>query len=161
MAERIRQLYRQMGEPREFTVVEVGAGRREMAAAFAEWNYIPVDIDSGEMPANFVGVVFSNEFFDALPVDAVVYQNGAFREQRVALENGAFCWQTGDAVRVAAERYLRSYYLPPQEGCWYEVNLEALAWLRRMACGIRQGIRAQRRLRFHARGGAYVFQRAP
>ena len=74
MAAQIRQLYRQMGEPRDFTVVELGAGRREMAEAFAEWNYVPVDIDSGAMPENFIGVVFSNEFFDALPVDAAVYQ---------------------------------------------------------------------------------------
>ena len=63
-----------MGEPRDFTVVELGAGRREMAEAFAEWNYVPVDIDSGAMPEHFVGVVFSNEFFDALPVDAAVYR---------------------------------------------------------------------------------------
>jgi SAM-dependent MidA family methyltransferase len=65
MAARIRQLYREMGEPRDFTVVELGAGRREMAAAFSEWRYVPVEIDSGELPEHFRGVVFSNEFFDA------------------------------------------------------------------------------------------------
>ena len=80
MAARINHLYREMGEPPEFTVVEMGAGRREMAEAFAGWNYVPVDIDSNALPENIVGVVFSNEFFDALPVDAVVYQNGAFHE---------------------------------------------------------------------------------
>ena len=42
-----------MGEPRDFTVVELGAGRREMADAFSEWRYVPVDIDSGAMPATF------------------------------------------------------------------------------------------------------------
>ena len=98
MAAQIRHLYREMGEPRDFTVVELGAGRREMAEAFAEWNYVPVDIDSGAMPENFVGVVFSNEFFDALPVDAVVYRNGAFHEQRVALADGEFRWHTGEVV---------------------------------------------------------------
>src|SRR5690242_16793189 len=41
MAARIRQLYRGMGEPADFTVVELGAGRREMAAAFSEWRYVP------------------------------------------------------------------------------------------------------------------------
>ena len=98
MAAHIRQLYREMGEPRDFTVVELGAGRREMAEAFSEWNYVPVDIDSGALPEHFAGVVFSNEFFDALPVDAVVYRNGAFREQRVALADGAFRWHTGEVV---------------------------------------------------------------
>src|SRR5665811_792587 len=139
MAARIRNLYRQRGSPREFTVVELGAGRREMAEAFAEWNYVPVDIDSGAMPENFAGVVFSNEFFDALPVDAAVYRNGAFHEQRVALEDGAFRWHTGEVVGAAADHYLRRYYLPPEEGRWYEVNLEALAWLQRMAAALTKG----------------------
>jgi SAM-dependent MidA family methyltransferase len=139
MAAKIRHLYREMGEPREFTVVEIGAGRREMAEAFAAWNYVPVDIDSNALPENFVGVVFSNEFFDALPVDVVVYQDGAFHEQRVELADGAFRWHTGEVVGLSADRYLRSYYLPPQEGCWYEVNLEALAWLKRMAAQLTKG----------------------
>jgi len=139
MAARIRHLYREMGEPPEFTVVEIGAGRREMAEAFAGWNYVPVDIDSNALPENIVGVVFSNEFFDALPVDAVVYQEGAFHEQRVALVDGAFQWHTGEVVGSSADRYLRRYYLPPQEGNWYEVNLEALAWLERMAAQLTKG----------------------
>lgn len=139
MAARIRQLYRDMGSPPDFTVVEVGAGRREMADAFAEWHYVPVDIDSGVMPQNFVGVVFSNEFFDALPVDAALYENGAFHEQRVTLADGAFCWHTGEIVGGDADRYLRRYYLPPEEGRWYEVNLAALAWLARMAAALSKG----------------------
>jgi SAM-dependent MidA family methyltransferase len=139
MAAQVRHLFRQMGEPREFTVVELGAGRREMAEAFAEWNYVPVDIDCGAMPENFVGVVFSNEFFDALPVEVAVYRDGAFREQRVALQDGVFQWHTGEVVGEAAENYLRRYYLPPQEGWWYEVNLDALAWLNRMAETLTKG----------------------
>ena len=139
MAARIRELYREMGEPREFTVVEVGAGRGEMAEAFAAWNYVAVDIDLGAMPENFTGVVFSNEFFDALPVDAAVYQNGAFHEQRVAMADGVFRWHTGEVVGANADRYLRRYYLPPEEGRWYEVNLEAVAWLERMAAALTKG----------------------
>jgi SAM-dependent MidA family methyltransferase len=69
--------------------VERSSGKwqsREMAEAFSQWRYIGVDVDSGEMPERFAGVVFSNEFFDALPVDAAVYRDGAFREQRVSFD---------------------------------------------------------------------------
>jgi SAM-dependent MidA family methyltransferase len=117
----------------------MGAGRREMAEAFAEWNYVPVEINAGTLPENFVGVVFSNEFFDALPVDAAVYENGAFHLQRVALADDAFHWHTGEVVGETADDYLRRYYPPPEEGRWYEVNLEALAWLRRMAATLSKG----------------------
>jgi SAM-dependent MidA family methyltransferase len=139
MAARIRQLYREMGEPREFTVVELGAGRGEMAEAFAEWAYIPVDIDGGRLPEKFRGVVFSNEFFDALPVEVAVYRGGAFREQRVAFEDGRFRWQTGGAVGQEVEDYLRRWFPPPEEGRWYEANLEALGWMERIGRALESG----------------------
>jgi SAM-dependent MidA family methyltransferase len=139
MACRIRQLYREMGEPREFTVVELGAGRREMAEAFSEWAYVPVDLDSGRLPEKFRGVVFSNEFFDALPVEVAVYRDGAFREQRVAFEDGRFRWQTGGVVREEVEHYLRRWFAPPEEGRWYEASLEALDWMERIGRALESG----------------------
>jgi len=139
MAARIRQLYREMGQPPEFTVVELGAGRREMAEAFAEWPYIPVDLDFGRLPEKFCGVVFSNEFFDALPVEVAVFRDGAFLEQRVAFEDGRFRWRTGGAVREEVEQYLRRWFPPPEEGRWYEANLEALGWMERIARALQSG----------------------
>ncbi|HTX34310.1 MAG TPA: SAM-dependent methyltransferase [Bryobacteraceae bacterium] len=140
MAARIRQLYREMGEPRDFTVVEPGAGRAEMAAAFSEWRYHPLELDSGELPSDFTGVVFSNEFFDALPVDVAVWREGAFREQRVALDgSGAFVWlEAGPAPERVAD-YLRRYFPPPEEGRWYEANLAALGWMERIGRALRSG----------------------
>jgi SAM-dependent MidA family methyltransferase len=139
MAARIRDLFHAMGAPAEFTVVEPGAGRREMAEAFAEWKYVPLDIDSGTLPEQFTGVVFANEFFDALPVDAVVYTGGAFREQMVTMEKDAFRWQTGQAVGDESDVYLRRYYPSPEEGRWYEVNQEALRWMERIARSLTKG----------------------
>src|SRR5262249_31987043 len=120
-------------------VVEPGAGRREMAPAFAEWRYIPLDLDSGELPAGITGVVFSNEFFDALPVEVAVYDGRIFREQMVGCAGGRFEWRTGGAVRPEVDDYLRRYLPPPAPGCWYEANLEALAWMERIAGSIDNG----------------------
>jgi SAM-dependent MidA family methyltransferase len=133
VAARIRQLRRALGEPRDFTVVELGAGRREMAEAFGEWRYVPVDIDGGELPARFRGVVFSNEFFDAQPVEVAVYTGGRFREQRVGFEDGRFVWRTGEAVSGEVDDYLRRWFPPPEEGRWYEASLGAAAWMDRIA----------------------------
>src|ERR1700755_1284360 len=44
IAQRIRQLARAMGDPPDFAVVEPGAGRGEMAEAFRDWRYIPIDL---------------------------------------------------------------------------------------------------------------------
>jgi len=138
IAARIRMLYQQMGAPADFTVVELGAGRGEMADAFAQWRYIPVDIAAGELPERFRGVVFANEFFDALPVEQVTFGEGCFRELRVGWDQ-RFVWTAGAPVREEVAEYLRCYFPPPQEGAVFEVNLEALAWLERIARALESG----------------------
>ena len=139
VAARVRRLCEQMGRPDDFTVVELGPGRGEMAEAFSEWRYVPVDVDSGSLPEHFRGVVFSNEFFDALPVEAAVYERGAFRERRVTLRDGRFAWETGAVCPPEVEQYLRRYFPPPEEGRAYEANLEALRWMERIARSLESG----------------------
>ena len=139
IAARIRQIFRAMGEPADFTVVELGAGRREMAEAFGEWRYVAVDIDSGELPDDFCGVVFSNEFFDALPVEVAIFRESKFRRQCVAFHDNRFVWQEHGELSPAAVEYLRAYFPAPEEGAWYEINLSALAWMDRIARSLRSG----------------------
>ncbi len=135
----IRALHREMGSPHDFTVVELGAGRREMALALSEWSYVPVDIDAGELPASFRGVVFSNEFFDALPVNVLLFTGGEFRERRVGWESGGFAWVTGDRAGPADEDYARRWFPPPREGNVYETCADALAWLDRIGRSLAAG----------------------
>lgn len=139
MAARIRQLRAEMGEPPDFTVVEPGAGRREMAPYFSDWRYIPIDIDSGALPERLRGVVFSNEFFDAMPVDVAVFTGGAFRERLVAFADGRFHWITGAPVEPEAGEYLRRWFPPPDEGRSYEINTDALEWIGRIARALEDG----------------------
>ena len=139
MAARIRQFYRAMGEPAGFTVVELGAGRREMADALGEWRYVPITIDAGRLPDGFCGVIFSNEFFDALPVEVALFQDGAFQEQRVIFDGGRFQWRTSGPVREEVNHYLRRYFAPPEDGRWYEANLEAMQWMERIARSLQHG----------------------
>jgi SAM-dependent MidA family methyltransferase len=138
IAARIRQLFAELGEPPGFRVIELGAGRGEMSGAFGEWDYVPVDLED-EFPSRLTGVVFSNEFFDALPVHAAIYRDGAFREQLVACADGRFTWQTGGPVGAEVDEYLRRYFPAPEEGRCYEANLGALEWLERASLALESG----------------------
>lgn len=101
------------------TVVELGAGRGEMEPYFTGMSYTGIDVDRGELPAQMRGVIFSNEFFDALPVD--VYVDG--EEQRVDFRDGRFvfvrhgeqveerCPTAGDWMRKAANSLVSGYML--------------------------------------------------
>jgi SAM-dependent MidA family methyltransferase len=139
VAQRIRQLHRAMGSPSDVTVGVLGAGRRELAEALAEWRYVPIDVDGGTLPDTFTGVVFSNEFFDALPVEVALFDGRRFREQRVAFHEGRFVWHSAGEVRAEVADYLRSYLPSPEAGRWYEVNLDALAWMDRIARSLASG----------------------
>jgi SAM-dependent MidA family methyltransferase len=149
MGARIRQLAAAMGNPADFTVVELGAGRREMATAFSEWRYVPVDIDCGQLPRRFRGVVFANEFFDALPVEVAIARQGKFLERRVGFRDGRFHWETAGPVPAEVEQYLRRYATLPaeelddaeaaREGVLMEANIEALAWIERIAGALEDG----------------------
>jgi len=132
IAARIRALCREVGAPPDFTVVELGAGRCEMAAAFSEWRYIPVDIAQGTMPERFRGVVFANEFFDALPVEEVTFRDGGFWEMRVGWDE-RFVWVAGPPAREELVDYLSRYFPSPAEGAVFEANLDAFRWLARIA----------------------------
>jgi len=138
VAARVRQLCREMGDPADFTLVELGAGRGEMAGAFSEWRYVGVDLDRGALPDRFRGVVFANEFFDALPVHAATWCRGSFRELRVGWAD-RFVWTAGESVSEEIADYLRRYLPPPEEGAQFEVNLDALAWLERIARALEAG----------------------
>jgi len=138
IAARIRRLFQQMGSPPDFTIVELGPGRGEMAQPFSEWRYVPVEIES-HIPDQVRGVFFSNEFFDALPVEAVLFLRGEFRRRFVAWKDGRFAWTGGDLASPEVAAYLRRFFPPPVEGNCYEANLEALTWIERISRALDSG----------------------
>jgi SAM-dependent MidA family methyltransferase len=129
MAACIRKLARCLADPRP-VVVEMGAGRQEMAEAFSEFTWIPVDIDRGSLPDRFSGVIFSNEFFDAIPVDLIVASKGASYERRVGLMGSGFAW---DDTRPSVERV-------PDGLAVKELQQYRLEWLTRLAGRLDRGL---------------------
>ena len=59
----------------------------------APGSQVDFDVDAGTLPDSFTGVVFSNEFFDALPVDVAVFTENQFRQELVASLNVGGCSQ--------------------------------------------------------------------
>ncbi len=138
IAEQIQRLRRLMGDVEEFTVVELGAGRGEMAGALSEFRYVPVEMGS-RLPEGIRGVVFSNEFFDSLPVHVAVMHGGAARELRVGFAGEWFTWVEAGSAPEEVECYRRTYLGPLTEGRVFEAGLEALKWLDRISAALESG----------------------
>jgi SAM-dependent MidA family methyltransferase len=138
IAERIRRLRDQMGSPEDFMVVELGAGRGEMAGALGEFPYLSVDLN-GRLPDQVRGVIFSNEFFDSLPVRAAVIRGDRARELLVGCEDDRFTWIEAGAASEDLECYRKKYLGPLSDGYIFEAGLESLAWLDRIAATLEAG----------------------
>jgi SAM-dependent MidA family methyltransferase len=138
IAERIRRLRDQMGHPEDFMVVELGSGRGEMAAALGEFPSLAVDLD-GRLPDRVRGVIFSNEFFDSLPVHAAVMRGDRARELRVGFEDDRFTWVEAGEAPEGVECYRKKYLGPLSDGYIFEAGLGSLAWLDRISAALEAG----------------------
>ncbi len=75
-------------------------------------------------------IVFANEFFDALPVEAVDHRGAV----RVGYENGRFT-ETFAGISAAENEFLDRYGVHPEEGERVEVPFASLEWMERIAKG--------------------------
>lgn len=134
----IQALAAELGRPADFTVVELGAGRAEMAEHFRDCLYVPVEV-GGEMPSGFSGVVLANEFFDALPVHVARKRKDGYHRMLVDCREGAFYWREEGLVATDVAAYLDAHTIDVPEGSLVEANLDALDWLDQITSKLEQG----------------------
>jgi SAM-dependent MidA family methyltransferase len=144
-----RQFQQMAKEFDSFTLIEMGAGkgllardilshtrfpymilerspamRRRQERELAGFNVTWID----ELPRGVTGCIFSNEFFDALPVHRVVRRSGVLREIYV---NDNFEEIEGDLQEPLDA--------PLAEGQTADINLEARKWIRKIADSLHRG----------------------
>jgi SAM-dependent MidA family methyltransferase len=100
------------------------AMRRRQEGILAGFNIKWID----ELPKGITGCIFSNEFFDVLPVHRVVRRDGVLKEIYVT-EN--FEEVEGDLQE--------SFDVPVAEGHIADINFEARQWVRKIAASLDRG----------------------
>ena len=142
LAEELLHWFYVLGKPARFHVCEMGAGDGNLADQIREYvaenyqdlerslDYIEVDIDRGALPEEITGVVFSNEFFDALPVRRVLYKDQAYWEIFVHSSEGEIREVLQPLENPFIESYLEDGFDLLRSGWIYEVNIRALEVLK-------------------------------
>lgn len=150
LARKFAQMASGLGvSPEAFTIVELGAGRGLLARQILEHHHFPYrilersaamrerqreslqgfDVEWIEaLPAGITGCVFSNEFFDALPVRRVICRNGALREIHVTSE---FSEVEGDLQEPLD--------ISLSEGQLADINTDARQWIKRIGASLDRG----------------------
>jgi SAM-dependent MidA family methyltransferase len=117
----------------QYLAAERSAARRAAAAASASLaKHVKAKhfVMSWDLPAQIpCGCIFSNEFFDALPVHRLLREGNELREIYVGLGTNGLCEQFGPLSTPALAEYLTEQGITLQEGQLAEVNLEACAWI--------------------------------
>jgi SAM-dependent MidA family methyltransferase len=132
-----------------FTLLELGAGKGLLARDILSRRALPYKILERSprmrerqqallkdfavewidtLPSRFKGCIFSNEFFDALPVHRVVRRGGELREVYV----DADFRETEGPLQVPIDA-------PVAEGCTADINIDAREWIRRIAGCLERG----------------------
>lgn len=93
---------------------------------------------SEQLPAGFEGCAVTNELLDSFPVHRVVRAGSELREVYVTYDSGSFRDELGPPnPRIAS--YFADLGLMPGDGCYAEVNLDAVDWIRDAAASIERG----------------------
>jgi SAM-dependent MidA family methyltransferase len=91
------------------------------------------------LPIEFEGVIIANEVLDAIPCERIVYQNGEWRQQGVAIQNGTLALEIGPIVdRQLLPDYLLTHSFA--EGYTTEINPQSVAWIKALTQALRSGL---------------------
>jgi SAM-dependent MidA family methyltransferase len=91
-----------------------------------------------ELP-NFKGIILANEVIDAIPCDAIIYQNGFWYWYGVAFESDKLTWRIGSPVEqhLLPEILLNGNF---SEGYVTELHTTANAWIQQVAKHLDAGL---------------------
>jgi len=81
-----------------------------------------------ELPEKFTGAILANEVIDAIPCDAIIFQNGFWYWYGVIFENGKLIWKAGSPVeqKLLPESLLSGNF---SEGYVTELHAPANTWM--------------------------------
>ena len=92
-----------------------------------------------KLPDHFKGIILANEVIDAIPCDAIIFQNGFWYWYGVTFENGKLVWKAGSPVeqKLLPESLLSGNF---SEGYVTELHIPANAWMQQVANHLDTGL---------------------
>ena len=92
-----------------------------------------------ELPNDFKGIILANEVIDAIPCDAIIFQNGFWYWYGVTFEENALLWKAGKPVAqdLLPESLLSGSF---SEGYVTELHIPANAWMHQVAKHLNTGL---------------------
>ena len=161
LALQLEEMWRNLGSPDEFTVVEMGAGDGVLGADVFEYierelpefakvvSYVATDLappaesqlvgKTALLPTGITGCVISNELLDAMPVNRFIVQKGDVREIYVDYQDGLFVETVGDVTDPEIAGRVDPFLESLPENYRGEVNLRLGYWADSVSATLERG----------------------
>ncbi len=167
LAKQAHEMWRVLGQPGEFRLIEAGAGRgwltksiietagarypefsRALSATLVERNTaLRTHTEDGlswcdditQAGVAHAGCIVSNELIDSFPVHRVVMRAGSLKEVYVGSDGAGLIDVAGEPSTPELEAYLASAGVDLSEGQLAEVNLAACGWIESAAAVLERG----------------------
>lgn len=136
----IERLSEEHNLPRPHSMIEFGAGRGEMAEAFAGWHYQAVEAGSPAPDLSRATVIFANELFDAMPVVSAIRAGSACHERRVTWERSRFQWIRAEEPSASIAAYASRFGAPAADGFEFEVHHRSIEFLEGLLRGVNHAL---------------------
>ncbi|MBM3360628.1 MAG: class I SAM-dependent methyltransferase [Betaproteobacteria bacterium] len=91
-----------------------------------------------EIPKEYEGIIFCNEFFDALPVDLIKKESGKYYQKGVGVENDFFVWKDKPIEDISS--YDQAIFEDLPDNYLIEHPLHIKNWLNKMTQSLSKGI---------------------
>ena len=161
LALQLDEMWRNLGSPDEFVVVEMGAGDGVLGSDISEYvkrelpefaeaiSYRATDLvppvsselvkANSSLPTGMTGCVISNELLDALPVNRFIVQNGAVKEVFVDYRDGQFVETISDVAEPEVAARVEPFLGSLPESYQGEVNLRLGYWSDSVSAALDRG----------------------
>ena len=161
LALQLDEMWRNLGSPDDFVVVEMGAGNGVLGSDITEYvknelpefskamSYVSTDIappadselvgDNSMLPVGVTGCVISNELIDAHPVNRFIVQNGQVMEIFVDYRDGQFVESVGHVSEPEIEARVEPFLGSLPESYRGEVNLRIGYWSDSVSATLERG----------------------
>lgn len=151
IALQLEQMWELMDHPRQFAVIEPGAGNGQLSRDVLNFksqlregftnalDYRPIDGWRPGLPTVTSGCFLSNELLDAFPVHRVRKVDGKLLEIYVTLDGGRFVEQLQEPSTPRIQQQLASEDVNLGDDWTAEISLEAVDWMQEVASNLTHG----------------------
>lgn len=125
----------------QYSIIELSPFHRELQKyKLNSFQNISQYTSYKELGESFTGIVFSNELFDAFPVEVIEKRDGILYEVRITYTDGGRLAEVVRPIEERIGRYLLRYHIQLVEGQRFEVPIAMEAYIQEVTEWLAEGL---------------------